>query len=49
MTLYVADLFMSSTSSRNINGLIQQLVVMYFSALTNLSSLNGSASEYDYN
>lgn len=49
MTLYVADLFISPTSSRNINGLIQQLVVMYFSALTNLSSLNGSASEYDYN
>ncbi len=49
MTLYVADLFVSSTSFRNINGLIQQLVVMYFSALTNLSSLNGSASEYDYN
>ncbi len=49
MTLYVADLFISSTLSRNINGLIQQLVVMYFSALTNLSSLNGSASEYDYN
>lgn len=49
MTLYVADLFISSTSSRNINGLIQQLVVKYFSALTNLSSLNGSASEYDYN
>lgn len=49
MTLYVADLFISSASCRNINGLIQQLVVMYFSALTNLSSLNGSASEYDYN
>ncbi|CAM3864440.1 hypothetical protein AEBE7430_04005 [Aeromonas bestiarum] len=49
MTLYVADLFVSSTFFRNMNGLIQQLVVMYFSALTNLSSLNGSASEYDYN
>jgi hypothetical protein len=33
----------------DVDGLIQQLVVMYFSALTNLSSLNGSASEYDYN
>ncbi len=49
MTLYVADLFVASTLSCNMNGLIQQLVVMYFSALTNLSSLNGSASEYDYN
>jgi hypothetical protein len=49
MTLYVADLFVSSAFFRNMNGLIQQLVVMYFSALTNLSSLNGSASEYDYN
>lgn len=49
MTLYVTDLFVSSTFFRNMNGLIQQLVVMYFSALTNLSSLNGSASEYDYN
>lgn len=49
MTLYVAGLFVSSTFFRNMNGLIQQLVVMYFSALTNLSSLNGSASEYDYN
>ena len=49
MTLYVADLFVSSTVFRDVDGLIQQLVVMYFSALTNLSSLNGSASEYDYN
>lgn len=49
MTLYVADLFISSTAFRDVDGLIQQLVVMYFSALTNLSSLNGSASEYDYN
>lgn len=49
MTLYVAYLFVSSTLFRNMVGLIQQLVVMYFSALTNLSSLNGSASEYDYN
>ena len=43
MILYVADFY------RDVDGLIQQLVVMYFSALTNLSSLNGSASEYDYN
>ncbi len=49
MILYVADLFISSTVIRDVDGLIQQLVVMYFSALTNLSSLNGSASEYDYN
>ncbi len=49
MILYVADLFISSTVLRDVDGLIQQLVVMYFSALTNLSSLNGSASEYDYN
>ena len=49
MILYVADLFVSSTVVRDVDGLIQQLVVMYFSALTNLSSLNGSASEYDYN
>lgn len=49
MILYVADLFISSTALRDVDGLIQQLVVMYFSALTNLSSLNGSASEYDYN
>ena len=49
MILYVADLFVSSTVFRDVDELIQQLVVMYFSALTNLSSLNGSASEYDYN
>lgn len=49
MILYVADLSISSTAFRDVDGLIQQLVVMYFSALTNLSSLNGSASEYDYN
>ncbi len=49
MILYVADLFIPSTAFRDVDGLIQQLVVMYFSALTNLSSLNGSASEYDYN
>ncbi len=49
MILYVAGLFISSTAFRDVDGLIQQLVVMYFSALTNLSSLNGSASEYDYN
>lgn len=49
MILYVADLCISSTAFRDVDGLIQQLVVMYFSALTNLSSLNGSASEYDYN
>ena len=49
MILYVADLFISLTAFRDVDGLIQQLVVMYFSALTNLSSLNGSASEYDYN
>ena len=49
MILYVADLIISSTAFRDVDGLIQQLVVMYFSALTNLSSLNGSASEYDYN
>lgn len=49
MILHVADLFVFSTICRDLDGLIQQLVVMYFSALTNLSSLNGSASEYDYN
>ncbi len=49
MILYVANLFVFSTFCRDVGGLIQQLVVMYFSALTNLSSLNGSASEYDYN
>lgn len=49
MILYVADLFVFSTICRDLDGLIQQLVVMYFAALINLSSLNGSASEYDYN
>ena len=49
MILYVADLFISSTAFRDVDGLIQQLVVMYFSALTNLSSLTVVASEYDYN